>query len=1133
MASNSVLNKFSLSPLQALGMEKPTQEENLFLVHFTNRDNEKIYVGKAKCNAQLMEKAPKGVALTSHKIDQMLATGILTFETIDESIITKLNLPSDLSDPAKTTQEIHRKLTTNYIKYLKDFSAGLLSLDDIDRKDITYELCEIAIEADPNELIYVPEEFMDEAILKKAIIRDPCSLEFIPEKKKSESLCNLAFEKSVQSIEYFPKDLQNKMLTKELSVTILKKTPHLFTLYNNLFSFTQEEILSFIKEKLISLKDIDNESKSLEICQSAIAINGASLQDLPESIKNSDDYVQLVLLALKNYDSVIYFIPKEKFTQEIVDKAFEKIGGRVLERIPEKFHTMELYNKAVSSWPPALSCIKKEHLTIDLCNLAMENDPSAFRYVPNELKSLEFSIQAYRFDPELIKHIPKQYFQKVLECEVKIRNLDEDMIEIYESFDPIPKGVIKSLSHFYLEKKAESDNQYTRELLATSLFKKNADEIVKLAMHNLQIPPILEKKIESYKNRSVQQFLIQQYFKLSSNSTLLKAFLETLRNCSKECSLVFLASYEIVLSDLTLNSTEQNVKLIFKQFDRSQPSKIQSELIMNITKELQESLKKQPLEKKSLQSEKTLRKFITDRLESFNAPAEEQKEERKSDPDPDIVEKMMTDAFHAALEKQIPLYSARFELELLKEKITVFKDEIKDGGKNCEKNILNFLKSNTESNHKIDPSLSELQNKQNSFDLKMIKKNSFLTILDGKQKTSFQNLNLRISVIDILIKSHSKPYLELILNKDFLEKSIPLNQLQEFTLSTLLQMDLIDKGIPSYQDSFLERFVHNFRDPGALFTYANLHGRDKEMQPHIKKFISDVLAGRFKEERAINNSHKQYLSANQRKAWHTDSSFRFDKDEPIAETGAQFLTRLLGADRASFLEQNRDQTTRLAPLLDKIIETKSASKLYSLTTELKNLLKASPIESNQPFLTALERYIQKVASSTLEIIDGEDYQDLFLSGTEVMGSCQSVYAQKNTNKALLGFVLDGKVKMLAIKDAEGKVLARSFLKLFVDRNNHPVCLLERLYPNNNPYFEKFKLAAIEKAKTLDISLCIDGCLNTDTIVFSKGTKAAFEYEDTAGIGVTSDPYKIDALILYTPEIKKDKKEAKNDKCILL
>jgi hypothetical protein len=124
----------------------------------------------------------------------------------------------------------------------------------------------------------------------------------------------------------------------------------------------------------------------------------------------------------------------------------------------------------------------------------MENDPSAFRYVPNELKSLEFSIQAYRFDPELIKHIPKQYFQKVLECEVKIRNLDEDMIEIYESFDPIPKGVIKSLSHFYLEKKAESDNQYTRELLATSLFKKNADEIVKLAMHNLQIPPILEKK---------------------------------------------------------------------------------------------------------------------------------------------------------------------------------------------------------------------------------------------------------------------------------------------------------------------------------------------------------------------------------------------------------------------------------------------------------------------------------------------------------------------------------------------------------------------------------------------------------------------------------------------------------------
>ncbi|NBO24682.1 MAG: DUF4116 domain-containing protein, partial [Chlamydiae bacterium] len=141
----------------------------------------------------------------------------------------------------------------------------------------------------------------------------------------------------------------------------------------------------------------------------------------------------------------------------------------------------------------------------------------------------------------------------------------------------------------------------------------------------------------------------------------------------------------------------------------------------------------------------------------------------------------------------------------------------------------------------------------------------------------------------------------------------------------------------------------------------------------------------------------------------------------------------------------------------------------------------------------------KPGFKNLSIHDTEDPQDLLLSGTEVSGSCQNIAGNPGLNKCLMGYVLDGKVRVIAIKNAQGKIEARGILKLLVDKDNKPVLFLERIYP-----FRQFELAikelAKQKADQMHVPLFVNG---QGQALYSKGCIAPYEYEDeVVGYGVT-------------------------------
>jgi len=138
----------------------------------------------------------------------------------------------------------------------------------------------------------------------------------------------------------------------------------------------------------------------------------------------------------------------------------------------------------------------------------------------------------------------------------------------------------------------------------------------------------------------------------------------------------------------------------------------------------------------------------------------------------------------------------------------------------------------------------------------------------------------------------------------------------------------------------------------------------------------------------------------------------------------------------------------------------------------------------------------------------DNWQDLFLCGTEVLGSCQSIDGNLGLNKCLLSYCLDGKIQMVAVKEKEtGKISSRALLKLLLRNEGGkwaPALFLERIYPDPCPKDQEDSInkLAIDRARELGVELytinqdfAIEG---TPAVLQSIGCPCPFEYEDGHG-----------------------------------
>jgi hypothetical protein len=146
------------------------------------------------------------------------------------------------------------------------------------------------------------------------------------------------------------------------------------------------------------------------------------------------------------------------------------------------------------------------------------------------------------------------------------------------------------------------------------------------------------------------------------------------------------------------------------------------------------------------------------------------------------------------------------------------------------------------------------------------------------------------------------------------------------------------------------------------------------------------------------------------------------------------------------------------------------------------------------------------SSEKFTIHDTDNWEDLLLCGTEVVESCQNVNSHPDTNKCLLACLLDGKNRIIVIKNSKGKIVARRIIRVLWDeKNKRPVLFQEKFFHNpnvNKSMIKSLDDMVVQKAKDLGLPLFEKGEVEGTDSLSSLQSSAPFEYFDSV-VGSTT------------------------------
>lgn len=158
---------------------------------------------------------------------------------------------------------------------------------------------------------------------------------------------------------------------------------------------------------------------------------------------------------------------------------------------------------------------------------------------------------------------------------------------------------------------------------------------------------------------------------------------------------------------------------------------------------------------------------------------------------------------------------------------------------------------------------------------------------------------------------------------------------------------------------------------------------------------------------------------------------------------------------------------------------------------------------------------EKSLCANYNIEDTDNPYDLLLCGLEVAGSCMAVDGNARENRCLLAYLVDGKNRMIAIKNKEtGKIEARGIFKmLWDDTKKAPVLFLETIYPKhtNSAFVQGIKNMALKRAGDLGVEVLnkvIEQSDSYEGTVSSLGSRAPYEYVDSISLPLTNGKYTI-------------------------
>ncbi len=347
------------------------------------------------------------------------------------------------------------------------------------------------------------------------------------------------------------------------------------------------------------------------------------------------------------------------------------------------------------------------------------------------------------------------------------------------------------------------------------------------------------------------------------------------------------------------------------------------------------------------------------------------------------------------------------------------------------------------------------------------------------------------------------------------------------------QVDL--RGVEELADKW-DKKIFSTRAPNALLIYLGSLKKvgDPDLLDSYTQFIKEILEGVEREARYERDTpHIKKISQAHPKLWSDwKQPGKFEIATGTSEKKGtfslkEFLIQKLRdghfpekfRELKSYLEGRKEKK----PLGEGAEESKGEE--YDIEADIIELCE-NPILTAEEIVRRLERVfkeggrdlrgselkndleglIQSLTTtqkegSRLRIIDSDDWVDLLMCGTEILGSCQRIDGNPNFNKGLLAYVIDGKNRILAIKDEEGKIVARSLFRLlWNETEKRAVLYQDTIYPYPCPieYVSILEEFAKKRALELEAPLYKSGGHSSDApTIVSLGSSVPYEYEDGA------------------------------------
>ncbi len=375
-----------------------------------------------------------------------------------------------------------------------------------------------------------------------------------------------------------------------------------------------------------------------------------------------------------------------------------------------------------------------------------------------------------------------------------------------------------------------------------------------------------------------------------------------------------------------------------------------------------------------------------------------------------------------------------------------------------------------------------------------------------------------------------------------LEKRLNPQDLFEKRFQTLFNLNSTDNIANRYRETF-----GNFRQEMALITYLRTvnslpeHERVK-VKLTLNDYVNSVMDGTFlklRYQKSANKHLAKVFESNEgiEKLWLDNASpipiIKEEEDSKPVDYADIFRLKFKDNDLS------QDMFPRLKAFIDsglkevitEAVDPKEkfqnlAIQLCQSDIKIRSFLEQVRVLDNLPlgeFRHHLDSLNPNKSVGENVISESDNPCDLLLIGTEIKGSCQRVDGDPQINKCLLGYLMNGEIKAIVVKDHNNRIVARSMLRLLWDDNKQaPVLFLERYYSNVNDLSVKNAIEkwAVDKAKKMNIPLVSKEWGGDDIYVGEVqflGGYAPFVYTD-ASEGVMAGPFSInDCELRFLPQ----------------